>query len=629
MIAQQLLFGYERGHRLIAGSTVLSPDDVLRLQAATDTAGFSSFFISGTPLSTGQYGFSVTWPAPELPRPGAVWAHVLVLEAESLERLTDLSVLLSYARRPGSDAFEAFTQPVELEEFGRSLPVEADEDSVRQVMAAAYGRRRSSLLQIEDLDRATSALLAVWSQQWPALRRRFAFRTREISSDRHSDRVFTIARRVRGERPKASLVSAGEPHWLNELAADAIQPGELRLWLWKFGPTHAPSARNLVGLADVLVSAREEDRFAVLHKVTDRYPRPAAGRRLKQALYGSSREIWSLADELRIADVVSSGADVWDVDALDIAHRVALLGYRGSWAPVVDAWGREIVPTVSAALVAGFAQAASDDLLARMTLQNPEVAAEVARRAPFVLQAASFWRRLVSSGVITLGHLLGDVVDAATVAAIIRGGHASSVRVLVQDAAISMDKLMEAFDLPDGLSWGELHESLPPPPAPEPSTERGLIVLNAAYQWANDSACASCEKRLPLALESSRGMIDEAWLRSATQSMIVASVPSSRRQLLQVVFGPLHQAITTDRLPRDCWRQLGPALPEAADPAQRLRLFLIERIRDEKWSSEEVGRAIRDAGAYADLIRTEVASSDPLRDVLGGALDLAKWLKPW
>jgi len=80
---EQFLFGYNNGHRLLAGSTDLSDDMSWELVRKTDRPSCSD-----TELKHGiTFGFSIddayalcrTWAAPEIERPGAVWTHVLLI----------------------------------------------------------------------------------------------------------------------------------------------------------------------------------------------------------------------------------------------------------------------------------------------------------------------------------------------------------------------------------------------------------------------------------------------------------------------------------------------------------------------------------------------------------------------
>jgi hypothetical protein len=83
-----------------------------------------------------------------------------------------------------------------------------------------------------------------------------------------------------------------------------------------------------------------------------------------------------------------------------------------------------------------------------------------------------------------------------------------------------------------------------------------------------------------------------------------------RGRVLEVVFGPLHHAVTDDRLPHDLWSELGRIAPPASDPALRLRRMLINEARDGDWPRETLERALRGGGPYIKELKTELSADD-------------------
>src|SRR5258708_6179889 len=107
----QLLHGYAEGHRLLEGSFTLQ-DDLTRLilrmsdlSGSSMVAGFEDY-ITGYPLaSINAYALAKTWYAPEMPRPGCVWTHTLVIPSQVLIEIPSLRVLLALFKRPTEEAF--------------------------------------------------------------------------------------------------------------------------------------------------------------------------------------------------------------------------------------------------------------------------------------------------------------------------------------------------------------------------------------------------------------------------------------------------------------------------------------------------------------------------------------------
>ncbi len=97
----QCLFRYDEGHRLLATSQRL-PDAASILLLHSDlvpglpTNKFKSYW-TGVPVPPlKSYALMHTWPAPEMPRPGCVWIHVLLIGFADVARFQDLAVLQSF-----------------------------------------------------------------------------------------------------------------------------------------------------------------------------------------------------------------------------------------------------------------------------------------------------------------------------------------------------------------------------------------------------------------------------------------------------------------------------------------------------------------------------------------------------
>lgn len=244
MKVDQCLFGYEDGHRLLASSLPLG-DALSLLTELSDLApgtlfGESEGYWTGLPVaSLGRYVLMRTWPAPEMPRPGCVWTHALLIEPAHLEILGDLSVLRSAVRRPKKPTDRAKYQTglnIDLSAiYGPSE--KAGGNVVSTLLSALYGTLTSTIEILEpgELD---APLFAVWSQQWPRLRRNFRFQTAASRTlkTRGAVRFDALALQVSADRYPARLDVDG-PEWLAVAAHDAC--GEsgtgLRDFLWRYG----------------------------------------------------------------------------------------------------------------------------------------------------------------------------------------------------------------------------------------------------------------------------------------------------------------------------------------------------------------------------------------------------------
>src|SRR5271169_1085273 len=93
----QLLHGYSEGHRLLE-SSFKPQDDLTRLMLRMSDLSGSSIvrgfeeYITGYPLaSINAYALAKTWYAPEMPRPGCVWTHTIVIPEQTLSEISNLN----------------------------------------------------------------------------------------------------------------------------------------------------------------------------------------------------------------------------------------------------------------------------------------------------------------------------------------------------------------------------------------------------------------------------------------------------------------------------------------------------------------------------------------------------------
>jgi hypothetical protein len=176
----QLLFGYRDGHQLIAASRPLSSRqqrDVLpHLDASFDQADAQQLVGISIPSLDG-YLLGRIWPAPERPRPGAVWAHALLLSAEQLTSIR-LAGLLGSLRRPLDEQFDQYNSALPLPhgfEYTAAPPPLA--------RALAWAVRSADISpQIvlwDNPDEAEGTLVALLDASPSAERLNLSFRTRE------------------------------------------------------------------------------------------------------------------------------------------------------------------------------------------------------------------------------------------------------------------------------------------------------------------------------------------------------------------------------------------------------------------------------------------------------------------
>lgn len=121
MRIEQLLHGYDNGHRLLAGSVLLkNPADLDAVATLSDWSEYAvsgdneSTYITAYPLLDSQYYvIAKTWYAAEMKRPGCVWTHSLLIPFNELNRIDDYRRLGDLFKRPNIDGnLEGFSRTI-------------------------------------------------------------------------------------------------------------------------------------------------------------------------------------------------------------------------------------------------------------------------------------------------------------------------------------------------------------------------------------------------------------------------------------------------------------------------------------------------------------------------------------
>lgn len=338
-VAHQFLFGYDDGHRLLAGSRELPAQTLLALLGASDAAmeAQSAPLLTGVALpDTHEYAFCVTWPAPEMPRAGAVWGHVLIVDANDLNDVGHHAALLALPRRPAGPPADlsGYSAPVQLAPGGsqmreRLAPRDHDRGVLEQIVRATYASRERTVCIHDDMHSATRAVLAVWAGQSPQLRRQFSFRTRQVIREERSNFDLTVAAKIRGsgDYPPGAVPSS-TPEWVSVLVNDLLAPGPtpLREFLWTYG---ADSADRLAvrRIAKLWVHVAAGDASLARAQIERHWPDPRSGVELKHALFGNAQNRWwQVDDRTRVRALLETSSKAWNRGDLELKHRARALG---------------------------------------------------------------------------------------------------------------------------------------------------------------------------------------------------------------------------------------------------------------------------------------------------------------
>lgn len=119
MVIYQALHGYEQGHNKLASSINLTLKNDNLMRVMSDWTGFvgltkeDSSYITCYPLPDGDYYvIAKTWYAEEMPRPGCVWTHSLILDLSKVDDTLDFRILQRYFKRPKQSNYQDYFKTI-------------------------------------------------------------------------------------------------------------------------------------------------------------------------------------------------------------------------------------------------------------------------------------------------------------------------------------------------------------------------------------------------------------------------------------------------------------------------------------------------------------------------------------
>jgi GTPase-associated protein 1 len=348
----QALHGYRDGHRLLASSTEIKPADrrvMLGLSDSPDAKAISADdpLLAGYPLPSREfYVLAMTWPAKDVPRPGCVWTHSLLLPAGVLGAPNPAAFLHLFRKPSADEGYEAYghglrAEPSQGAEFGDSEIAATLLWALHEPPTPPVDIRTSAVTGVG----RNEILLALWGQLWPKLRMEFSFAVAPSVARRLDLHLFDLQIT---ERPQSGSWEqrAGEPLvrtvirpltqeiplWCAALAADLARAGELRAFLWDVGESLPPSRIGVWALAMVWAAFSNRSGpsglASALGAVARAFPEPHEATELKLALLGPSNEShfpFEVQQESLLAAIARADLPTEDLVGLELDQRSAAL----------------------------------------------------------------------------------------------------------------------------------------------------------------------------------------------------------------------------------------------------------------------------------------------------------------
>ena len=541
-----------------------------------------------------------------MPRPGCVWTHTLLIDFTDLGALENLSGLLGMFRRPlGANAVAEYGRPTVLT-AGAQPPLSLlAEHWARQVIIGLYGKPRSRIVVSRFGDEVDHTVLALWSQQWPRLRRSFRFCTL-AASDRSTDicsfDLQVLPTSDRGFRTRFSDVIDAETitatgRWFDDAIQDLLHPkgSGLRGLFRRVGADIAASReafRPLCRLHRALTAAHTHheavyEAIAILQEELPPHSSPTARAivakaALEQVETLDERSFDFLWNNLSALDwhtlmsgAVRLGRSAWRREP---GLLVSFLNDEGAGGVVVD---RTLAELDTADLVVGLSEV-------------PALRDEALARRPELVGKPAFWAGLDSVDDAFRAAKKG-YIDATASALVLAGrGDLASRAVREFGSMPILNALSAAWDATGTGVESWLHASAEDPTAVAEFLAAGSIIprpmMHGLARILPPQAVPNDYGEDPWLIASRHGVgvIDDtaaSFMAAYLFSRALTRRSRSAAELTHLTFESVHSALVSNRLPLEAWRLLESRLPRSAiffesDRCRRLRASVVALFID-------------------------------------------------
>jgi len=244
----QTLHGYRDGHELLAASCELPRTAQRQMLVLSDlsgddvTKGFRAYVTGYALEGTQSFALARTWYAEEMPRPGCVWTHTLLLPFDVLADVQDVRTLLTLFERP-SGSLSTYRVPIHPPSLSPIVPIDCNLESfAAEVVSELFSSQAPVLIAAETTLDHEPLILALWTQLPYELRSRLFFSTGSLDFRTWENRPFDlqvvptdrwkrIARRagvdviplIRSVNPQEAATKPAPP-WATTLARELIAP---------------------------------------------------------------------------------------------------------------------------------------------------------------------------------------------------------------------------------------------------------------------------------------------------------------------------------------------------------------------------------------------------------------------
>ncbi len=654
----QLLHGYSEGHRLLE-SSFKPQDDLTRLMLRmSDLSGHSMVagfedYITGYPLSSlNAYALAKTWYAPEMPRPGCVWTHTIVVPAKMLAKIRSLRALTTLFKRPAQRSYRGqysknlVLADIQIDDTAKPIPTVG----LQQLLSSYYRHEPKPLiLSAKNSVEFEGIIFALWSQQWPGLRMAFTFCTGSLSTRTFAGRPFdiqcvptTLTREVllettSGFAAEPILLTSLEddyPQWMPSIVADAGTPEgvDVRRFLWE-ASDETTTRSDFIPLATVFNALSTTPNLsALVTLVAELFPEQTSGGAVKRLLLGRrTSEEW-LADheeqDILFALAITNNYQSFDADDLSVRDRGAELSIAKPHAAtrLVGGLFRASLNTLGEEILAGLISAMDPEMAHRVTSQQLQFLPALFRAKPALAGSSQLWiaganrKRELFEAVASHQNLGPELIGSIVNALLDSGSDIFITRALElwgKDAVFqtldwteahagSMSEICRAAlaaHLPSVMEWVEAR--------PARSFESLIAVAHAVAPYPQKISKLNSSVWLSTfrSLQNSDDDAEKSYIGTFLLALAFCNAPPSPLDCISEVFELIHETARRDQLSDSAWIIIEPLVPELSwlsnwDKCERLRRGLVAAFVRHNWPASELKQRIRDHDLLRQILRS-------------------------
>jgi len=655
IVIDQALHGYRDGHRLLSSSLQPLGVDARTMLVLSDFSGPSTTtgqngYLTGYPLEgSRKYVLARTWTAPEMPRPGCVWTHSLLIDFADLAALASAIPLLGLFQRPAHPASHgthanAIRLHPEAPPPTSALPTPPLASAIVSALYSEPRRKIVAKTSVPIIDEML--LLEIWMQQWPRLRRSFRFCSaagsdRSLKADAFDLQLVDSTDRLVMSRFPEAIQAVTSPSTLEvSLLVEDLRvkaPTRLRAFLKRVGGDVAGGRGAMLSLCQ-LHSALEDrstqqltQAVRVLEELGPSQARIARGLVAKRAIGDLAH-----ADDTLFDFVVETAAS--DESALEATLADGGLG-RMLWRRSPARFAAALGGNDALARVADAALPMLDIREVVKGLRNaPEYAERFAAQLPPLLREPSFWR-LPGTASLVAGLQLhpDDLVEV--LAAIIIAGRGDVARHAAEaHGARAMLGAMRVAgpqaDVEVLADWAAAVARARTEIAAELSSEvvsnRYALAALAAALDPDDVPNDYGEDPWYIAARSAEGALPDATadqLAGFLMSRGLGRRSKSASSLIRLTFDRIHEALGGGRLDARTASLLSRRFSWGSwaewDQCARLRYAVVYKFVDDRLDAETFGR-LTDNGSLWFALAQLAAESGRGRRYLWDVRDAVK-----